>query len=56
MRYLINDDDLDEVAEFLWFSNDSKAEYLLDKLLVQMYGSLEEGYKIMVKIYGRPQE
>ena len=56
MRYLINDDDLDEIAEFLYKSNDSKAEYLLEKILVVMYKDLDEGWKVMRELYGIPNE
>ena len=56
MRYLINDDDLDEVAEFLYKSEDSKADYLLDLLLVQMYGSLGRGREVMNKLYCKEEK
>ncbi len=51
MRYLINDDDLDQVVEFLYKSEDSTAQYLMELLLVQMYGSLDEGLIIVDNLY-----
>lgn len=51
MRYLINDDDLDEIAEFLYKSEDSKADYLLELILPAMYGDTQHGFKVLEELY-----
>ena len=50
-RILINDDDMDEVIFYLLTQDDSTAEYLLDKLLMQTYGSTDKGYLILRELY-----